>query len=155
MTLALQLDRERYEKVLAPKAVGAWHLHNATIDLELDHFVLFSSVVAELGNPGQGAYAAANAFLDALACYRSARGLPGLSINWGAFADAGVLARNERLAVHLPRQGWNGIPVQRAFDSLGKLLNRALRRSRSPTWTGKPGAGQRRRWRNRLALRTL
>jgi acyl transferase domain-containing protein/acyl carrier protein len=123
---ALQLDRERYERVLAPKALGAWNLHVATEKFPLDHFVLFSSVVAELGNPGQGAYAAANSFLDSLAAYRRSRGLAGLSVNWGAFADAGVLARNEQLATHLTRQGWTGITVQRAFDSLAAIMNRAV-----------------------------
>jgi acyl carrier protein len=112
--------------VLAPKAVGAWHLHAATLDLPLDYFVCFSSVVAELGNPGQAAYAAANAFLDALAAFRRQHGLPGLSVNWGAFADAGVLARNEQLATHLSRQGWKGIPVQHAFEALGSVMNRPV-----------------------------
>lgn len=124
--LALQLDRARYEKVLAPKAVGAWHLHAATEHLPLDHFVLFSSVVAELGNAGQAAYAAANAFLDALARMRRARGLAALSVNWGAFGDAGVLARHEEVAAHLARQGWNGISTRLAFEALGTLLARPL-----------------------------
>jgi acyl transferase domain-containing protein len=124
--LAMQLDGERFNKVLAPKAFGAWHLHNATIDVPLEHFVLFSSVVAELGNAGQAAYAAANAFLDALARLRRGRGLPGLSINWGAFGDAGVLARNDQLAAHLARQGWNGISTSRAFDALATVLSRPI-----------------------------
>src|SRR5262249_45817752 len=63
----------RYEKVLAPKVQGAWNLHHLTVALPLDFFVLFSSAVTVVGHPGQGSYAAANAFLDALARYRQAR----------------------------------------------------------------------------------
>ena len=71
----------RFAKVMAPKVLGAWHLHNLTRDL--DFFVLFSSVASLLGSPGQGNYAAANAFLDAIAHHRHYQGLPALSINWG------------------------------------------------------------------------
>ena len=115
---------ESYARVLSPKLFGAWHLHRLTKDRPLDHFVLFSSLVGELGNPGQAAYAAANAFLDSLAEWRRAHGMPALSVAWGALAGAGVLARQARVAQHLERQGWRGIPVRRALDILGDLMTR-------------------------------
>ncbi len=99
------LDRDRMLKVMAPKAHGAWLLHEGTKDLDLDCFVMFSSVSSILGNPGQANYAAANAFLDSLAHHRHALGLPALVINWGALGGEGYVARNERVAEYLARQG--------------------------------------------------
>ncbi len=99
------LTPARMESVLGPKAMGAWLLHNKTQSLNLDHFVMFSSVSSTFGNPAQGNYAAANAFLDALAHHRHAMGLPALAINWGALGGEGYVARNERVAEYLARQG--------------------------------------------------
>ena len=81
---------QRIERVLAPKASGAWNLHQLIGDRPLDFFVLFSSVASLTGSPGQSGYAAANAFLDALAHYRRTRGLAALSVNWGAWAGSGM-----------------------------------------------------------------
>ena len=80
--------------MFAPKARGALHLHRATADHPLDHFVLFSSSASVLGNPGQINYSAANAYLDGLAASRRREGLPGLSYNMAAVADAGMAARS-------------------------------------------------------------
>ncbi len=99
------LTRERMRSVLAPKAYGAWLLHQGTRDLDLDCFVMFSSVSSIFGNPAQGNYAAANAFLDSLAHHRLAIGLPALVVNWGALGGEGYVARNERVAEYLARQG--------------------------------------------------
>jgi acyl transferase domain-containing protein/acyl carrier protein len=85
-------NAERFARVMAPKVRGAWNLHTQTQGLPLDFFVCFSSMASLLGSPGQSNYAAANAFLDGLAHYRRARRLPGLSINWGRWADAGMAA---------------------------------------------------------------
>ena len=84
--------RERLAGVMAPKIPGAWHLHRLTRGQPLDFFVLFSSIASLVGSGGQGGYAAANAFLDALAHRRRAEGLPATTINWGAWADAGMWA---------------------------------------------------------------
>ena len=99
------LTRERMRTVMAPKAQGAWLLHQGTREMNLDCFVMFSSVSSIFGNPAQGNYGAANAFLDALAHHRRALGLPGLAINWGVLGGEGYVARNERVAEFLARQG--------------------------------------------------
>jgi NADPH:quinone reductase-like Zn-dependent oxidoreductase/acyl carrier protein len=99
------LNPDRLRSVMAPKAHGAWLLHENTKDLALDCFVMFSSVSSIFGNPAQGNYAAANAFLDSLAHHRRALGLPALTINWGVLGGQGYVARNERVAEFLARQG--------------------------------------------------
>lgn len=119
-----QLDAQRFEKVLRPKVTGCWNLHHATREMTLEHFVLFSSISALIGNPGQANYAAANAFLDAFAHYRRSLGMPALSINWGALGEVGVVARSQTLASHLANSGIAPIPLQQAFQMLEYLLKR-------------------------------
>jgi len=90
--LAIRQSPERFAAVLAPKADGALHLHRATCELDLDLFVLFSSAAGLLGSPGQTGYSAANAYLDALAEWRSAQGLAATSIAWGPWSEVGMAA---------------------------------------------------------------
>ena len=80
---------ELIDRDWAPKVYGAWHLHRATADQPLDWFCSFSSAAALLGSPGQGAYAAANSWLDAFTHWRRAQGLPATAIAWGAWAEIG------------------------------------------------------------------
>ncbi len=82
------LDGERLRRVMAPKLDAAIHLHELTRDLELSEFVLFSSASGTLGAPGQANYAAANAFLDALAQLRRAEGLPAMALAFGVWERA-------------------------------------------------------------------
>ncbi|HVQ53382.1 MAG TPA: type I polyketide synthase, partial [Mycobacterium sp.] len=84
------LSKESLDRVWAPKAAGALRLHAATAGRELDWWVGFSSTSSLLGAPGQGAYAAASAWLDALVAWRRASGLPAITINWGQWSDIGV-----------------------------------------------------------------
>jgi acyl transferase domain-containing protein/ubiquinone/menaquinone biosynthesis C-methylase UbiE/acyl carrier protein len=120
--ILLHLDRDRFTRVMDPKVAGAWNLHLHTRDLPLDFFVCYSSVVALLGTGGQGSYAAANAFLDQLAAWRAAQGLPALTVNWGPLADVGWLARHADAGERFARQGARGIPSSEALELLGRLL---------------------------------
>ena len=120
----VSLDHERMSNVMAPKVEGAWNLHAATMADPLDFFVLFSSAVSVLGSPGQGNYAAANVFLDALAHYRHRRGLPAISINWGPWSEIGLAAAGNYVdqAGSSGSLGVKGIKPQRGVEILGQAL---------------------------------
>ncbi len=120
----VQLTADRFRRVLAPKVDGAWHLHRLTAGMPLDHFVLFSSMACQIGNPGQANYAAANAYLEALARRRRAAGLPALAVHWGAIADAGYVARSAEISRRLEANGIRPEPVERMLDVLGALMRR-------------------------------
>ncbi|MGW1621251.1 SDR family NAD(P)-dependent oxidoreductase [Streptomyces sp. NPDC002172] len=115
---------ERLATVLAPKADGAWHLHEATKGLGLAAFVLYSSAAGVLGRPGQSNYAAANGFLDALARYRVARGLPAQSLAWGPWTTDGARGMAGRVAPDRLREG-GVLPVDEREGVA--LLDAALR----------------------------
>ena len=118
----LNLSGDQLERVFQPKMVGAWHLHQATLKDPLELFVLYSSSSAVVGNPGQGAYVAANLYLDALAQYRRSQGLPALSIGWGAIKDAGFLTRHQAVAGMLKtRTGLDATPAHEALADLARL----------------------------------
>ncbi|GAA4003461.1 type I polyketide synthase [Allokutzneria multivorans] len=121
--LLADLDSERMERVYAPKALGAWHLHELTKELPLRAFVLFSSAASMIGNRGQANYAAANSFLDQLAEHRAAQGLPALAVNWGAISDAGYVARHADVAKLVAASGMRDFTTHEAFRVLSELLS--------------------------------
>jgi len=125
--ILLQQDWERFTRVMNPKLKGTWNLHVLTQDLPLDFFVVFSSAASLLGSPGQGNYAAANAFMDALAHYRRSLGLPGLSINWGPWGDAGMAASlSDRTQARLASGGVSTIAPQQGLQVLKQLLGQTV-----------------------------
>jgi myxalamid-type polyketide synthase MxaB len=112
---------ENFLPVMAPKVKGAWHLHNLTRSLSLDYFVLFSSATSLVGALGQANYAVANAFLDALAHARQRMGLPGLSVNWGAWSQVGLAAQPE-ISASITSKGFGAISPQQGLEILAYLL---------------------------------
>ena len=118
-----KLNDERMDRVIAPKALGAWNLHVLTANCNLDFFVMFSSFTSVVGNAGQANYVAGNAFLDALAWHRRVRGLPALTVNWGGVSDAGYLAQNPEVAERLQQVGLKSLPAAHMLRVLEDLLS--------------------------------
>lgn len=118
----LRQDWESFRRVTAPKVEGAFNLHTQTLETPLDFFVLFSSVASWLGSAGQGSYAAANAFLDALAAHRHGLGLPAMSIGWGPWARLGM-ARGEAAERQARERGLLAIEPKQGLEVLGSLLS--------------------------------
>ncbi|MGC0318453.1 SDR family NAD(P)-dependent oxidoreductase [Kitasatospora acidiphila] len=106
---------DQLERIWHPKATGAWRLHQATAQLPLDWFVLYSSMASLFGNPGQGAYSAANAWLDAFATWRTGTGQPTLAVNWGPWGETGV-------ATDFAARGYQTIPTAEGLEALAALL---------------------------------
>jgi NAD(P)-dependent dehydrogenase (short-subunit alcohol dehydrogenase family)/SAM-dependent methyltransferase len=127
-SILINLNWERFLRVLDPKVKGAWNLHTATVsrNIALDYFVLFSSAASMVGNAGQSNHAAANGFLDGLACHRRARGLAGLSINWGAWYGTGALAEDKSSGKRLKQMGMGRIDPSNGLMALNFLLTQPL-----------------------------
>ena len=116
-SMITDLEPADIDTVLRPKAVGARNLEAAIADHDLDWWVIYSSAAALLGSPGQSAYAAANAWLDAVAHRRRASGLPATSIAWGPWENVGMTAGNQALALE-PIQVSEGMDVLQALVTL-------------------------------------
>ena len=119
-------DLETFNKVMRAKATGAYNLHIATEKLELDHFVLYSSLANLIGNSRQGSYCASNGYLNGLAQMRHAQGLPATAVNWGAIAEVGVVAQDEKLEQFLKALGLRGITPEEGLNYLALALSREV-----------------------------
>ncbi|MGV9387455.1 type I polyketide synthase, partial [Nonomuraea sp. NPDC003707] len=119
------LTPDKIDRVLRPKADAAWHLHQATQQLDLAAFVLYSSSAATLDSAGQGNYSAANAFLDALAIHRHASGLPAQSLAWGLWAPETGGMTNQLAELDLERLSRSGFTAMGANEGM-QLLDVAL-----------------------------
>ncbi|KQH79052.1 polyketide synthase [Mycobacterium gordonae] len=123
-TVITSLTPERLDAVLRVKVDGAWNLHELTRRSNLVAFVTFSSLAGIVGSPGQGNYAAANAFLDGLASYRREQGLPANSIAWGLWEEASALTRHlgERDLARMKQVGLSPLPTDQALALLDAAL---------------------------------
>ena len=116
-----KLTEAQFQKVLRAKIDSAWLIHQQTLRMPLDFLILFSSATSILGSSGQANYVAANAFFDALAHERHAKGMNTYSINWGAWSEVGMAARMSSQA-NLARQGIKSISPSLALASLAQAI---------------------------------
>ena len=121
----LHQDWLRFSKVLAPKVAGSWNLHNTTKNLPLDFFVMFSSIASLIGSRGQGNHTAANMFMDMLAYYRRAQGLPGLSLNWGAWSETGAAVK-QGASEWIVEQGMRAFTPEEGLQIMETLLSHSI-----------------------------
>ena len=117
------VDDGNFAASVGAKSLGAWNLHMATAGMPLDFFVMYSSVAGVLGNPGQAAYAAANAFLSGLAAMRRAQGLPATVVHWGVVSDAGHVADHAGIGALLENRGLGGMTAWESAEALGDLMS--------------------------------
>jgi NADPH:quinone reductase-like Zn-dependent oxidoreductase/acyl carrier protein len=118
---------EKYEKTFHPKVAGGWNLHSLTLDYNLEHFVMFSSVIAKIGSAGQSNHSSANFFLDSLSAYRNYIGLPSTTVNWGQWSSVGAAADIEVSFLHpfSPLQGISALErIMRSGMSAGVVLDK-------------------------------
>lgn len=120
--LLMDMTEEQLRVPMGPKIQGGWNLHVATKDLPIETFVLFSSIAACLGSPGQANYAAANGFLDALSEYRREKGLPATSIAWGPWAESGMAATEDRSS-QLESRGMRLLPANACLQTMQQLID--------------------------------
>ncbi|KAL6890027.1 hypothetical protein GGI43DRAFT_425686 [Trichoderma evansii] len=124
---------DEWHGTAAPKVKGTWNLHNETQSLNLDFFILFSSLSGIVGQPGQANYASANTFLDAFVKFRTSKGLPCTSLNIGAVEGAGYLAQDDELLKKMKGTGWRAVQESELLDVLGAVMRPSLA---APVQTG-------------------
>ena len=121
--LAVHMDDEAFQAAARPKVLGSWFLHRATLQEPLDFFLVYSSMTSLFGQVGQGAYAAGNAFMDALVHVRRARGLPAQSLHWGPWSEVGIYARlDEATRRSIDMSGVKPISPEDNLRVLGQVL---------------------------------
>ncbi|MCP4126517.1 MAG: SDR family NAD(P)-dependent oxidoreductase, partial [Gammaproteobacteria bacterium] len=148
---------ERFETVLKPKVLGAHYLHEATREMTLDFFVLYSSVASLLGSPSQSNYATANTYLDAFAQQRRSYGLPALSLAWGPWAGPGLAGRTRGLDARLARVGMQKLKPQQGVAVMERLLNSAVSQAAvlAVDWSRYAQTETMQRYLSRLTPRTM
>ncbi len=119
--MILSSNWDRFEAVLSPKVYGGWNLHELSADLDLDMFVMFSSVAALFGNRGQSNYASANAFLDALVHWRRQQGMAATSFNWGPWGEVGMATDAKRAEI-IAKTGFYTLSVSDGLEIVGDVL---------------------------------
>ena len=116
-----EMSKEDFDKVLMPKMLGSWNLHQAFKNKNLDYFILYSSISSVISLAGQGNYAAANAFMDGLAGYRRSIGLAGQSINWGPWAEVGM-ATQLNLETYFLKMGFYPMLPEQGLEALERVI---------------------------------
>ena len=125
-SLLVNQSWENFDAVMTPKLTGAWNLHQLTQSADLDHFVCFSSLVSLIGSLGQSNYAAANAFLDALANHRRRLGLAALSLNWGPWGEVGMVAQLDAPAQQrMAEQGLLPISTETGLQLMADMMQQS------------------------------
>src|SRR5690606_36725834 len=120
---ARDMTVERLRRVMSLKVYGAWHLHELTRGMALDLFAKFASSAGLFGSPGQANYAAANAFLDALAWHRRSAGLAGVSVDWGPWGEVRMAARlGARDQNRIGPGGVEPLDLRAGLDAFGEAL---------------------------------
>ena len=121
-----KMTLDQWNAANLPKVHGTWNLHNATVSagLDLDFFVLFSSLSGIIGQPGQANYASGNTFLDAFVQYRTNLGLPASAIGIGAVADVGYISQNRELMQKMAATGFKALKEQEVLDALVVAMTR-------------------------------
>ena len=121
-----QMSKENLLKVMGPKVNGTLLLHEKTKTLNLDYFVLFSSITSLLGSPGQANYSAANAFMDEFAYYRKSLGLPAQTIHWGPWGEVGLAAKVSKTIVNSGLSAVGMISPHVGFEALSKVMRSGI-----------------------------
>ncbi|KAI4261103.1 MAG: hypothetical protein L6R42_003692, partial [Xanthoria sp. 1 TBL-2021] len=121
----LEFTHDEWNAAVAPKVKGAWNLHKALLDQQLDFFVLFSSISAIVGQWGQGNYAAANTFLDSFVQYRQSLGLPASAININVMEDVGYVSQNPAVLEQFKATSAHTLREQDLMDALQLVMGKS------------------------------